>query len=236
MACDGEALYVSDYEKGRVQKLRLSDGALVASGAPGRVRLQSVRASLTTRGGVCAWRTVGNYGQGKRGDERLNCPHGMAFVEGKLYVADCFNHRVVVYDEALRFQFAFAREGKAPGELRYPRGVAYLGAGELVVASQGNHRLDVFGLEGAFIRSIGGVKGDEPGQFKGPTEVALAHGRLYVCEKEGKRVQSLTPDGAALEVLPSPSDADLFGLCADAHRVYAADSQHHKLHVLAVRG
>lgn len=44
MACDGEALYVSDYEKGRVQKLRLSDGALVASGAPGRVRLQSVRA------------------------------------------------------------------------------------------------------------------------------------------------------------------------------------------------
>ena len=31
MACDGEFLYVSDYAKSRVQKLRLHDGALVAS-------------------------------------------------------------------------------------------------------------------------------------------------------------------------------------------------------------
>lgn len=33
MACDSESLYVTDYAKHRVQKLRLRDGALVASGA-----------------------------------------------------------------------------------------------------------------------------------------------------------------------------------------------------------
>ena len=64
----------------------------------------------------------------------------------------------------------------------------------------------------------------------------MAHGRLYVCEKEGRRVQVLTPDGAALHVLPSPSGSELFGLCADAHRVYAADTVENKLHILAVRG
>ena len=58
MACDGDSIYVSDYAKSRVQKLRLHDGALVAS--------------------------VGNYGTSKRAGSTtpmLNCPHGLAFVE-----------------------------------------------------------------------------------------------------------------------------------------------------------
>ena len=109
-------------------------------------------------------------------------------------------------------------------------------AGEVCVASQGNHRLEVYTLDGEYVRSIGSGRGDAPGQFNGPTEVTVAHGRLYVTEKGGRRVQVLTPDGAALTSLPSPTDAELFGLCADAQRVYAADSHDHKLHVLAVRG
>lgn len=211
MASDGEFLYVSDYAKSRVQKLRLHDGALAAS--------------------------AGNYGTSKRAGSTtlmLNCPHGLALVEDRLYVADCMNHRVVVFSSALQFLFTFAKEGKARGELRYPRGIAYLGGGELVVASEGNHRLEVYTLQGEYIRSIGTGRGDGLGQFKGPTEVSVAHGRLYVCEKAGKRVQVFSPDGAALHVLPSPPNTELFGLCADGQRVYAADSEDHKLHVLAV--
>ena len=49
-------------------------------------------------------------------------------------------------------------------------------------------------------------------------------------------MQVLTPDGASLHVLPLPTGAELFGLCADAHRVYAADTAENKVHVLAVRG
>jgi len=169
MACDGDSIYVSDYAKSRVQKLRLHDGALVAS--------------------------VGNYGTSKRAGSTtpmLNCPHGLAFVEDRLYVADCFNHRVVVFSPALHFLFAFAHEGKGRGELRYPRGVAYLGGGELVVAceanpnpnpnpspspspnananpnpdqvvaSEGNHRLEVYDLQGAYVRSIGARPTPDP--------------------------------------------------------------------------
>ena len=150
-----------------------------------------------------------------------------------LFRSDCFNHRVVVFSPALHFLFAFAHEGKARGELRYPRGVAYLGGGELVVASEGNHRLEVYDLEGAYVRSIGAGRGDGPGQLKGPSEVSVAHGRLYVSEKAGKRVQVFSPDGAALQVLPSPPETELSGLCADGQRLYAADSEDHKLHVLA---
>tara|TARA_B100000768_G_scaffold114469_1_gene105962 strand:- start:53 stop:199 length:147 start_codon:yes stop_codon:yes gene_type:complete len=45
----------------------------------------------------------------------LNCPHGLALVDDRLYVADCFNNRVVVFTSALQFLFAFAKEGRARG-------------------------------------------------------------------------------------------------------------------------
>ena len=65
-------------------------------------------------------------------------PEGCCTHLTRIYVADCFNHRVVVFSPALHFLFAFAHEGKGRGELRYPRGVAYLGGGELVVACEAN--------------------------------------------------------------------------------------------------
>ena len=145
MACDREALYLTDYEKHRVQKLRLKDGALMGS--------------------------VGNFGLSRRGTPQLKCPYGIALAAEKLFVADSFNHRVVVFDTSLRFLFTFGHEGKEPGELSYPRGVANLGAGEIVVASQGNHRLEVFDMAGEYVRSIGGGRGTEPGQFLEPMEL-----------------------------------------------------------------
>lgn len=184
----------------------------------------------------CVCGTVGNFGFKQRSSPQLNSPHGVALADGKLFVADCFNHRVCAFDTSLKFLFSFGTEGKAPGELRYPRGIANLGAGELVVASQGNHRLEVFNVQGEYVRSIGSGRGNAPGEFKEPVELTVAHGRLYVCEGEGRRFQVLTPDGASLHVLPLPTGAQLFGLCADAHRVYAADTAENKVHVLAVRG
>ena len=108
--------------------------------------------------------TVGNFGFKQRSSPQLNCPHGVALADGKLFVADCFNHRVVVFDTSLHFLFSFGTEGKAPGELRYPR-YRNLGAGELVVASQGNHRLEIYNVRGEYVRSIGSGRGSAPGEF-----------------------------------------------------------------------
>ena len=58
----------------------------------------------------------------------LQYPHGVAHASGRLFVCDCFNHRLVVYDAStLRELRAIGRRGSGHGEFMYPRGVATQG-------------------------------------------------------------------------------------------------------------
>ena len=62
----------------------------------------------------------------------------------------------------------------------------------------------VAGSREAHVRIIGradATAGAAPGEFTAPTGVAVAHGRLYVSELVGRRVQVLTLEGAPLQVL-----------------------------------
>ena len=57
-------------------------------------------------------------------------------------------------------------------------------------------------------------RGHLPGQFLQPVGVSLAHGRLYVCEGEGRRLQVLSLHGESLQVLQMPGRPRLSGVCA----------------------
>jgi hypothetical protein len=53
-----------------------------------------------------------------------------------------------------------------------------------------------------------------PGEFNCPYGVAVAHGRLYVSEACGRRIQVLgLPDGAPLQVIKSPDGGCLGRMC-----------------------
>ena len=140
------------------------------------------------------------------------------------------------------FRFSFGEFGSDDAQLRAPESLTV--HGDLVyVADMCNHRIQVYQLsDGRHVRSIGrtgqapvwddedgngysSVDGDErigsaPGEFNEPAGVAIGHGRLYVSEREGRRIQVLTLEGEPLHVVASPDGKPLGGLCVDDDRLW----------------
>ena len=127
----------------------------------------------------------------------------------------------------------------------------------MYVADRCNHRIpQVYQLSenGRHVRSIGrtgeapdwdevadedlwlSVDGDKrmgsvPGEFNEPAGVAISHGRLYVSELEGRRIQVLTLEGEPLHVVASPDGKQLGGLCVDGDRLWVIGPRDDPSHV-----
>ena len=141
------------------------------------------------------------------------------------------------------FRFSFGEFGSEDAQLRAPESLTV--HDDLVyVADMCNHRIQVYQLsDGRHVRSIGRTgqapdwddeegadiwatfDGDErigsaPGEFDEPCGVAIGHGRLYVSERHGRRIQVLTLEGEPLHVVASPDGRPLGGLCVDDDRLW----------------
>ena len=140
------------------------------------------------------------------------------------------------------FRFSFGEFGSDDAQLRAPKSLTV--HGDLVyVADKCNHRIQVYQLsDGRHVRSIGrtgqapvwddegddlwaSMDGDErigsvSGEFYEPIGVAIGHGRLYVSEQRGRRIQVLTLEGEPLHVVASPDGQPLSGLCVDDDRLW----------------
>ena len=76
----------------------------------------------------------------------LGKPHGVAVDgAGNVFVADCLNDRIQVFDAKGEVVRVFGREGCGVGELKKPTGVAVDGAGKVFVADNYNHRIGSLG-------------------------------------------------------------------------------------------
>lgn len=89
--------------------------------------------------------------------------------------------------------------GSANGQFDLPWGVAVNpNTGEVFVADQNNHRIQVFDGNGSFLRSFGSF-GTGPGQLNLPYGIMLdAAGNVYVTEIGNNRVQKFASGGASL--------------------------------------
>jgi len=116
-----------------------------------------------------------------------NRPSGATFVAeadcpgGRIYICDPQTHTIDVLDRNGRPLFSFGGFGSRLGQLDTPTDVAVIrldtadssgetiDAGLLIVADQGNHRLQLFELDGVAIGEIGGHAGAWiPGRFPPP--------------------------------------------------------------------
>lgn len=139
---------------------------------------------------------------GDDGPGALRQPIGVdTDAQGNVYVADSSLRRVVVFDPAGKFR----AEVGSPELLTRPTGVGVDGAAtRLYIVDTGgvtteNHRVRVFELpSGKHLFDIG-KRGDQPGEFNLPTDVAVAaDGNVYVVDSANFRVQSFDRDGKFL--------------------------------------
>lgn len=135
-------------------------------------------------------------------------PWGLALApSGEIVVADTFGWRIRVFDKDLNSLASFGQPPdttKAPGpfDLFGPRDVAVDSQGQLWVTDTGNDRIQVFTLQGQFVKTVGGT-GKGPGQFDEPVGIDIGKdGSIYVADMYNRRVQVLNADGSFKSEFP----------------------------------
>ena len=80
--------------------------------------------------------------------------------------------------------------------------------GLLYVADLGNHRIQVFELEGGTYKRQWGSNGNADGQFNGPWGIAVCGGYIAVSEYRGNRIQVFSKDGSFISKWGSNGNQD----------------------------
>jgi hypothetical protein len=189
---------------------------------------------------VCTTTCVAGIYGGGAGE--LYAPTDVALdSSGLIYVSDTYNNRISVFTQAGTFVRAFGWDvidGAAPnsglqvctsatgcqqgtnnetgaGAINKARGVDIGPDGNVWVADQNNHRIDVFTPAGGFVRTFGwgvqdgglalqtctsgcqaGIGGAKAGQLSAPRNVSLDADTVYVAEGQNNRISEFTPAGA----------------------------------------
>jgi DNA-binding beta-propeller fold protein YncE len=130
--------------------------------------------------------------------------------------------------------YRFGRSGSEPGSLRFPSGLAVGKDDLLYVADAGNHRVQMFALNGLPRGSFGSC-GAGPSQFLFPSAVAAGpDGEIAVADESG-RLQVFSAEGRFLrswEGLHPP----IRGIAFSKDRIYVAESELHRIRILLRKG
>ena len=132
--------------------------------------------------------------------------------EGRRYVLDGLNGRVVVFDRGGRYVRSFGRRGFGPGEMNKAVGIGIdPKAGndaQIYVADTGNARVLVFSPQGAFTR-VFALDAPTGGRRPRPTDVlpSASGVRLYVVDNGNHMVRIHLPQGDLIRTFGSRGEA-----------------------------
>jgi len=192
--------------------------------------------------------TIGLTGVPGMENTNLRAPRGIAFgSDGKIYVADCDNHRVQVFYPNLTYYRTIGSVMKTRldnSHLYSPRAVAVGLDGRIAVADTNNYRVQVFDYTGAHVLTIGisGESGNDQWHLDSPHGVAIdSEGKIYVADTYNNRVQIYDRNGVLVKTLGDPAGAvgndsahfsAPYDVCIGPDgRIYVADSANHRVQV-----
>ncbi len=186
------------------------------------------------------------------GEGQFQEPWGIAVgPDGRVYVADTWNHRIQVFGTDGTFvtqwgsfgQVSHSQARVAVGQMLYgPRDVAVDASGRVFVTDTGNKRVVVYDQGGKTLGQLGGP-GSGPGQFEEPVGIALdAGGNIYVADTWNRRIQVFDSELHFAREWPvdgwyGESVVNKPYLAVDGHdRVYATDPEGHRVAVFDAEG
>jgi uncharacterized protein (TIGR03663 family) len=186
--------YVVDSDNHRVQVFD-AEGALL--------RQWGSQCNLSTEQGCADLDGDGPMGYG---DGQFQEPWGIAVAgDGRVYVADTWNHRIQAFDSDGTFLARWGTYGQTTdaAALMYgPRDIAVDSEGQVFVTDTGNKRILVFDPDGNYLDQWGG-EGAGPGSFSEPVGIDVdQEGNIYVADTWNQRVQRFGPDHGFLNEWP----------------------------------
>lgn len=141
---------------------------------------------------------------------------------GYIYVLDSVASKIIVFTPDYQYSASFSSKGSAPGQLYNPQNLVFDKVNrQLWVADDLNNRVDIFDLNGNFVKSFGTAAaqmGREilPMEFHSPRAVALEYtdvapyqvNRIYVADSMQALIQVI--DGATFTPLLFPGKTNNF--------------------------
>ena len=122
---------------------------------------------------------VGREGS-KEGE--FNEPRGLTLHNNQVYVCDCDNYRIQVFDLDLNFIRSIGSRGKGRGEFDLPYDIEFDTKGHAYVAEFGNKRVQVLDRGGHFIRMFGE---EGKGKLRGAYALHIVDKYVYVSDHIG---------------------------------------------------
>jgi DNA-binding beta-propeller fold protein YncE len=140
---------------------------------------------------------------GKRGSGpgEFNLPRDMAIgKDGRLYVVDGGNFRVVMFDSGGRYLQTFGSVGKQYGQFARPKEIAIDREGNVYVVDTAFGNFQVFNADGELLLFVGDrSERDAPAKYMLPSGIAVDEdGRVYVVDQWFRKIDIFRPVGLAV--------------------------------------
>ncbi|CAG5038143.1 unnamed protein product [Parnassius apollo] len=146
------------------------------------------------------------------------------------------------YLQKRRLLFSVGSRGSEPGCFTWPRGIAVGPDNTMVVADSSNHRVQVFDMNGIFIKEFGQY-GSGEGEFDCLAGVAVNRiGQYIIADRYNHRIQVFDPAGRFLRSFGSQGTGDgkfnyPWGITTDALGfIYVCDKENHRVQVFQSDG
>ncbi len=139
---------------------------------------------------------VQDIGRRGNGPGEFNLPRDLAIgAEGRLYVVDGGNFRVVVFDREGRYLQSFGSVGKQYGQFARPKEVATDRDGNVYVVDAAFGNFQIFNPDGELLMFVGDrSERDGPAKYMLPSGIAVDEdGRVYVVDQWFRKIDIYRP-------------------------------------------
>ena len=161
--------------------------------------------------------------------EPINCIHGLeypvglAWSNGKLYVAECRAHKVLLFDHALNLVQTIEHK-----ELQCPYEITVDEEHNVYASTGPRNVLHKFNKDGEHLKQVGGFRFVNGNQISSQNE-------LYVCDCQNNRVQVYDTDLNLVRTMKQRHTSDDIKFDKSGN-IYLTDQGNHHIHVLTANG